>query len=791
MVSALPSSDLYSHPDTLLEDHLLGTARAVETFLAEKEQQLLPAEVLLFLAKTIALLHDIGKATPYFQEYLFASEQEKKGMKELKEKNHGLFSAVVAYYAVKEGMHNLLCSEEDKWCLPIVAFLAVKRHHGNLQNAIDELFIEDEELKILRNQAESLDEEKFARLVAHLQKGGLTIPLSKNLILGWMTEDLCREFLRLRRRLRNSGSTELYLQMNKIYSLLIDGDKSNVVLTTTFSRPELNTSPEFVDRFKEKKISPAPTAINNLRQQAYREALEQEIDLAQKIYSLNLPTGMGKTLTSLAFAFKLRAEIQQKTGVIPRIIYSLPFISIIEQNADVVEQVLVANGINPETSVLLKHHHLADYTYFYGEEEQEPDTAKILIEGWNSEIIVTTFVQLFHTLVSNRNVQLRKFHRLANSIIILDEIQAIPARYWLLLRELLREITEKLRVYVIFCTATEPFIVPREEIKALVERKKYFDKLERVTLKTRLEEEMTLEEWLLGLELKSDKSYLFVLNTINCARRFYQMLQEKYNLHNEITFLSAHVIPRHRLERIREIKEGKKRIAVTTQLVEAGVDIDFDVVYRDLAPLDCINQTAGRCNREGRKKGKVIVVKLRDERRKYASYIYDQVLLRATEEILKEEKEISESRFLHLVEKYFSLVEERKSAEDSRKLLNALQSLFYDSSDSTEGNKIPVSAFSLIENDIPRVSVFVEWDEEAAEIWEKYKRLKEIPNVWERRLEFNRFKSKFYQYVVNIPKKSKNLPPFDYGFGYVGRSNLEEYYDTETGFKCEGELALW
>ncbi|NLZ52788.1 MAG: CRISPR-associated helicase Cas3', partial [Thermoanaerobacteraceae bacterium] len=488
--------------------------------------------------------------------------------------------------------------------------------------------------------------------------------------------------------------------------------------------------------------------------------------------------------TSMAFALKLRSKIYSKKGYMPRIIYSLPFLSIIEQNAEQFELVLNEVGFNVDTDLLLKHHHLSEIYYKMEENEFEPDEAKILIEGWNSEIIVTTFVQLFHTLLSNKNKNLRKFHRLSGSIIILDEVQSIPFKYWLLVKEILKELVEKFDSYVIFVTATEPLIFERQEVKSLANREKYFSALDRVVIKPKLEKTMMVEELAESVKLESDKSYLFILNTIKSAKSFYELLKVKTE---HIGFLSTHVIPKERLNRINKMKRGKIKIAVTTQLVEAGVDIDFDEVYRDLAPLDSINQAAGRCNRNGESQGKVIVVSLKDDRRRYSSYIYDDVLLDITEKILKKHECIKEEDFLNIIDNYYKDMQEKMASDKSRELLSAVYKMKYDSADEA----ICINDFKLIDNSYPKIDVFIEIDDDAKKVWQDYLRIKEIKNLFERRLEFSRIKVDFYKHTVAIPTTVENLPPEVAGFRYVNINSLEEFYDSETGFKCEGVTPIW
>ena len=192
---------------------------------------------------------------------------------------------------------------------------------------------------------------------------------------------------------------------------------------------------------------------------------------------------------------------------------------------------------------------------------------------------------------------------------------------------------------------------------------------------------MTIEEFSDYIEIQEGKSYLFVFNTIKSAEMFYDILQRKID--DEIAFLSTHVTPFERLERIDKMRKGEIRFAVTTQLIEAGVDIDFDIVYRDIAPLDSINQTAGRCNRNwcGQRQGRNYNNIIKRRKRLYSDYIYDRVLIDITRKILASRQEIPENEFLNVIENYYREMQRRKSSDTSRDLIQAVYKLKYDSVD--------------------------------------------------------------------------------------------------------------
>lgn len=563
--------------------------------------------------------------------------------------------------------------------------------------------------------------------------------------------------------------------MNLLYSILLDADKSDAVLgNINYLNQRYTLSSNLVDVYKS-KTSFQKSSLNHLREIAYKEVFHKPINPEQKIYSINLPTGLGKTLIAFSFALKLRSSLGEKH----RIIYALPFLSIIDQNSQVFESVLKENNINPGSNILLKHHHLSELYYKPSDDTDfESDEAKILIEGWNAEIIVTTFMQLFYALISNQNRNLRKFHKVANSIIILDEIQTIPIKYWSLLRNLFLELVQRFNAYIILVTATEPLIFKKDELTCLVNKEKYFNHLNRITIKPLIKQDITVEELAYTINIEGNKSYLFILNTISAAKSFFSIISK---MGFQAALLSTHIIPKERLKRIKQIKANNYSIVISTQLVEAGVDIDFDVVVRDFAPFDSIIQAAGRCNRNDNLKGKVYVVSLKDYNdRLYSSYIYDPVLIEITRKILNNYDEIKEKDLLQLTYEYYQEVNRKKSQNISSVILNSIKELKYDSYD--DKDKLSISEFKLIEEDFPKIDVFVEIDDEATAIWKNYLDLKYINDLFERKKYFDSLKPGFYQHVISIPKNAPNRPDFVGELGYVSKDRLNEYYNLQTGY---------
>jgi len=795
------NSGLLSHPATALEDHLRSVANLAVLLLRDKPPLPISEEVLIKCAEVVCLSHDIGKANSFFQSYISAPPEEMPNLKSRKS-SHSLFGAAVAYFWLQEFLKRKDLLDGENIFLPIAAFLACKRHHGNLSSINYDIYVDDEEEDLLKQQLNSIDREKFDLLLRNLGR-----PFDYE----WIEqkfEHLKEVFINVgedARSLLRQKDMCYYFFVHFFYSILLDSDKIDVAVSGNdreqleFVNKKIQLTPDLVTAYKAKQNWDR-NDIDILREQAFTEVMSMDIDLNKRIYSLNLPTGLGKTLTSFTFALKLKEKLKEEKNYNPKIIYSLPFLSIIDQNYSVFENVLIENGIEPVSPIILKHHHLAELKYRLRdnnghEHDFKSNASKILIEGWNSEIIVTTFIQLFYTLISNRNHSIRKFHRIVGSIVILDEVQAIPHKYWLLIHEIIQYLSSKYGTYFIFSTATEPLIFAREEVTSLVQRDKYFNKLNRLKLIPKIDDTLTIEELFRSVSteiLETNKKYLFIFNTINSAKQFYNHLQESGVNQQEMTYLSTHVIPKQRLTRIQEIKQGDIRIAVSTQLVEAGVDIDFDVVYRDFAPLDSINQSAGRCNRNGISSGgEVRVVRLVDNKtgKEYSSYIYgkNSILLDITREVLLRKNIFHEDKFLELIDDYYKLIQDCKSDQKSNEIIEAFQKLNYDGDDG-------INSFKLIDDDYEKADVFIQTDEDAIALWNEFLQISQISNVFDRREEFNKIKAGFYKHVVSVPiRDDLNLPALhESGPLVVSKSQLDEYYDPETGYILKKEVvAIW
>lgn len=775
------SKPLLSHPDKLLETHLIGVNNIVQENLQAlpfEKIGSIPKSMFASIANVVALSHDLGKETQIFQNYLVDHKKSE-------DTPHALISAIQTFFLVFTKLEVFELSEEKRTLLSVIAFMAVKRHHGSLEEFMRTFMISPLDKDRLIRQANSINEELHYNLLKNLTGNGFPGPYPISQITQWI-RDFELQFMKIKLKIRKeleARSIDYYLIQTLLFSLLIDADKLDVTIGKNLHRSQLVLSPNFVDQFKS-SLCFKENKINLLREEAYEEVTKKAFDLDQKIYSIHLPTGLGKTFASLSFALKLRNQIEIKNGYKPRIIYSLPFMSIIDQNAEVFENVLKKNAIPIDTSILLKHHHLAESYYSQDESDYKIDDAKILIEGWNSELIITTFVQVFETLISHRNRSLKKFHRMFGSIIILDEIQAIPIHYWELLRQLFIKLANEFNTYIIFVTATQPMIFKSNEIKSLSNANYYFSKMDRIKMISHLDKPLQLDEFIDNLHFEQDKSYLFIFNTIQSAKDAFVLLQEKTG--EPVLYLSTHVIPYERLIRIHCLKKKKVRFAVTTQLIEAGVDIDFDIVYRDFAPLDSINQSAGRCNRNWNRQGEIRVIDLRNkEGKSFAFLVYDSILLDQTRKVLLKNPEIAEHDFLKVTEQYYKEIKDRISTDQSVDIMKAMEYLRYDSNDSVTS----IRNFHLIDQE-PKLNIFIERNKEAARAWEEYELIRDIENKFERKNQFDRIKARFGKYMISVYSNIKNIPPENEGICYVSQNQLDEYYDKETGYKKDLDMPM-
>ncbi len=759
---------LLSHPDTKLRDHLEGVLLNSVRMYEEMNITSSYGDDYLKVVKLIALFHDFGKCTSYFQNYIRGN---KSGSPILRQ--HSILGAIV--------VSNLIISVvESKYAeeLSLYAFISVLYHHANLNNLYNKLcgISSKKTIELLRNQIDEISFDLVNETFNPLLKKHLSIEIifTAEVLTKYVDtlKSSIRKLNRTLRELKDSNSFESYLHLMTFWSLLVDADKKHAnfkeVLQKNTSKIDTDAAKKYIMKFPKDD-----STMSKLRTEAF-ETVEQNILTSSNqagIFSVELPTGAGKTLTVLNAALLLRNKRYDETGKYKKIINGLPFLSIIDQTAKVYRNVFDLENSNSD--VMTVQHSLADYSLFKQREIEYKDDsrAEMLIETWESEIIVTTFVQIFHTLFTNKNGNARKFHTLSNSILMLDEVQAIPSKYHKLVNEMFQSLVTVYNTDIITMTATT--IYEFDNSKSLCDAT-FYNGLDRIVLKY-FDEVLTIEEFFKKLDLKVDKSYMFVMNTIKSAKILHQLLSD--SLQEEVAFLSTEIIPFQRLGIISDIKNKKYRLLVTTQLIEAGVDITFDVVYRDMTRMDSIMQTAGRCNRHySDKQGEVNVIKLKDKKKEYAEYIYDSMDLFQTSETLKtyvdKQNNIRESSFYNLIKDFSTKLHTKTT--DSNAYIEAVNQLRFVNSQEDEYN---IATFKLIDDsDYEKIDVFIEYNQEAVDIWQKYLQIKKIENRFDRKLQFKLIKNIFQKYVISVSKQRYCANSNADGLYYIPQGQLEFSY---------------
>ncbi len=331
--------------------------------------------------------------------------------------------------------------------------------------------------------------------------------------------------------------------------------------------------------------------VNRVRHEVYLDCLEAG-ETSQGFFRLTVPTGGGKTLSSMGFA--LRHSLKNN---LDRIIFAIPYTSIIEQTADVYREILGAEAV-------LEHHSAVHYEEQTENPSLQEMRQRLAAENWDAPVIVTTTVQLFESLLANRPSPCRKLHNIANSVLILDEVQTLPPGLLAPILDVLRQLVAHYHSTVVLCTATQPaldnspYLRGLEGVQEIVQSPgRHFEDLKRLAY-IHLKQGNPVSWAEVAEEMRKAKQALAVVNTKKDALHLFSVLGDPEALH-----LSTLLCGAHRRDVLREVKrrldsEEPCRL-VSTQVVEAGVDLDFPIVLRAEGPLDRIVQAAGRCNREG------------------------------------------------------------------------------------------------------------------------------------------------------------------------------------------------
>lgn len=797
---------IYSHTkdgigSKLLKCHTQGvTDKALSSFY-DKIYFCDSAQELKDLLNDVCLYHDLGKYTEYFQDYLLKIKDVSPELKQ-----HARFGSYALFEKYKE--QNIT---KAFW-----AYYLVVNHHKSLSDITLTEFADKNDTKHLNFVEDIFPKQKKSILnKIELVKAELKeIKLEKflNIPDGKIIRSEAKNIVRQNPNIQN------YFLINYLFSLLIEADKLDASETEVYNKQPIASN--LVDRkyplTMNQSIDFENCSQNDLRNYVRQQVVSRlnEVDiLGKRLFTLTAPTGIGKTLTALDFALKLREKIRLVEHREAQIIYGLPFINIIEQSIDVYNKIL------GDKAQLLAHYQYADALEQLKSEDEEEKSkgynqALMSLDTWQCDIVITSFVQLLQTLIGNRNKMLKKFNHFAGSIIILDEVQTIRLGLQPLIGASLHYLAKFLDARILLMTATKPkiFDLAESEItkklnekiettELLLDYEQVFACFKRTKIVPCLEK---LEDEQAFLEVfkdkwQTEKSCLIVCNTVKRSVDVFTTIQtyiQKNNFFNPVYYLSTNIVPAHRLRIIEQIREDfdnkLKPILISTQCVEAGVDLDFDMGFRDLAPIDSIIQVGGRINRNNdinKKHSPLYVINFDD-----CQKIYDKVTEQQATKALSN-GEIIEENYLTMIDNYFNDIAGNSSFEVSRKFFESMQVLRYDGEKKED---YPVSHFKIIEDKGYAVSVFIELDGEATECREKFQQLirKEIPKQ-----DFEPFKKGFNQRIIAIPKylekvkeliDKHNLPKDRYwliedSILWVKKDELSQYYDLITGFNRDKE----
>ncbi|MEG1993935.1 MAG: CRISPR-associated helicase Cas3' [Oscillospiraceae bacterium] len=548
-------------------------------------------------AKLCGILHDIGKYNKLFQEQIKKAQANETNTHE--KFDHGVFGAKFIYNILPEKDRQLRENIYKKLTIEIISEV-ICYHHGGLPDNIN-----DENQVTLIARLNKITDDELDEVVNIFYKENPNIDI--NALLEQATKEIECSF----KKLSYNKTLALGFFIKHIYSILVDADRLDSYLFETdekFDNRE-NSFDEVNSLWNEysKKLE---EQLENFKKNSPASKLEKTVAKTRSIisddcmnvskkgkslYSLTVPTGGGKTLSSLRFA--LNHCIQNK---LQKIIYVVPFTTIIEQNAQVVRETL-----DCKDNLLEFHSNIVD-------ENKNPDY-EILSQRWNSPLIFTTMVQFLNTAFGDTNSNIRRLHNLENSVIIFDEIQALPIKCTYLFYEYINYLMKMCGCTIVLCTATQPNLeVVRKKIKIeepteiIKNVDVHFENLKRMEIVDMTKEKMSTDksgEFAVGLSNKNT-SLLVILNTVRSAENTFNKIKELAPNNTKLFFLSTHLCPKHREKVIEELRtalgNNEKLICVSTQLIEAGVDISFDSVVRSLCKMDSIAQAIGRGNRNGK-----------------------------------------------------------------------------------------------------------------------------------------------------------------------------------------------
>lgn len=570
------------------------------------------------LAGLAGLLHDLGKNTDDFKEYIQEAVANPDNPPRKGSVDHSTAGGKLLFDQFHNGQKNFNEKIAVEWMA-----MCIISHHQGLRD-----FLSPDMSSGFLKRVEDKELDQYESAVSAFFETQVSIDEFKDYFEEAKSE--AEQMLSSMKEKKLQPITTSFL-IKYIFSCLIDADRTN---TRMFEENELveqefDRNTFFSESYKAlmKRITSynhaedANHPINLLR----KEMSNQCEDFASNpsgIYTLSIPTGGGKTLASLRYALKHAMKFEKE-----RIIYIVPYTTIIEQNAQEVRDILNNDQyILEHHSNVMKEKEMTDELY-----DLTAKKLNLAKDNWDSPIIFTTMVQFLNVFYSRGTRNVRRLHNLANSILIFDEVQSVPIKCTSLFNESLNFLSDYCNSSIVLCTATQPALdfvenklkisTDAEMIRDLKNVSESFKRVDIIDKTTPQGLNATELKEFIEIEMQEVKSILIILNTKTAVRNLFEELNSKSDFQDndiKLFHLSTNMCPAHRKEVLKDVKiellTGKKVICLSTQLIEAGVDISFECVIRSLAGLDSIAQAAGRCNRHGKDKIRnVYIIKSADE----------------------------------------------------------------------------------------------------------------------------------------------------------------------------------
>ena len=717
----------------LLRDHLEKVSLMAGTF----GQQINSKKA----AELCGKLHDFGKYSERF-----------KGVLERRYTHidHALCGAAFLYC--------LIGNRKNKISYQAVLEVINAHHDGIIDYGDLEIFLKDSLQNI---EPVECNNRKTAALAGQEQYQIATKAFLKDFPQFITAETLKIEELQEIEEIDKSTDEMLYTRM--LLSCLVDADY------TISSEKELQKPLEFeanvwLENLYEYRKELKKRANGSLEVNKFRDILFERCgeaaELKEGLFTLTAPTGTGKTLALLHFALRHAVRYEKK-----RIILVLPFLSLTEQSFEIYSKII------PE---ILQDH----------SQSELDDGQREFAERWESPFIITTSVKFFQVLFAQRPTDCRKLHNVANSIILFDEAQSLPANLLSATLNAVNALCNRYHCTMVFSTATQPEFEYIQNVRwkpteIVPENPMLYEKLRRVQVEWRIRNQIPLEQ--IALEVMGQENVCVIINLRRHANALFQFLKNNHCDSEEIFFLTTDLCPEHRSEIIRNIKSRQKAglpcKVVSTQCIEAGVDLDFNVLYRALAPLEAIIQAAGRCNRNGKQEvGKVIIFEPQVKGSLYPPDEYYQNAAVVVKEILSREKiDINNPQ---CISQYYKILFS-EYAKDKKTLTKAMEERDYKKTEKeyklidNQGKKVIVpygkkrDLYNQIRNEILSGNLTADLVKRAATI---------TVNTFEKNIE------KYCEQAYYFDRRTKQKLETGY---YVLRTQYEYMYYEDRGLQFE------